>query len=155
MDAASGVALVVSLVSALFAGLAWRETRKQAVASRDMVTIEQRRDAEAVERGRAARVVPRIIRELDEKGRRRSRIELINEGAAVARNTTVSLEAVEGEERNLPRFLDHAFPCDIPAGQGAGVHLSVYLGSAPRVVLVTSWTDDRGLQEERFVTPVF
>lgn len=153
MDLA-GIALAVSLLSALFAGLAWRETRKQAIASRDMVTIEHRRDADAVEHARAARVVPEIVRERDEKGRMRSRLQVVNKGDGIARSVTVVLEQIEGEEGHLPRFFDNTFPCDLPADHKADVPLTVVLGSVPRVLLISRWTDDRGPQEERFVTPI-
>lgn len=155
MDVASGIALAVALLSALFAGLAWRETRKQATASRDMVNIEQKRDTSAVERARAARVVPRIVRERDDKGRMKSRLQVVNEGEAIARGVEVGLEPIEGEEGHLPLFLDHTFPCDLPSGHTAEVHLTVVMGSAARVRLTTTWADDRGRQQEGFISPVY
>lgn len=82
-------------------------------------------------------------------------VEVDTWGEATARNVMVTLEAVEGETGHVPKFHNETYPCDLPPDHSEGVHPTMPRGSAARMLLVSSWTDDRGPQETRVVTPIF
>jgi hypothetical protein len=133
-------ALVVSIV------VARRQTRiqeEQTGIQRRLAAIEEARRAEELEARGQARVTASIRREEDKRGHR-LRLVLVNEGPAVARSVTATVE----EAAQAPGVIGlDALPVDLQAGQEMPFMVTVGLGDRTPFRVVVRWADAAGDHE--------
>lgn len=149
------LALVVAAMSAVFAGLAWWQTKRQADLTAAMSRNDNQRRADEVRaaqeqarRQQQAHVIPVMEPKIDPQGRNVRELRIKNIGLALAREADIRIEAVQGVPGAVPRWARLAQACDLPAGQSAKlVHVSRSMGSAAEVMIVTSWLDGDGSHE--------
>lgn len=140
-------ALAIAILSAIFSGLAWWSTRRQAVASLEMVEIERARHAaESIETS-AAQIVPELA-----AGGAASRFIRIIDLRNAGRATAVSLEAtIDPTDTSPLEVIDHGnFPCDVPPGASVSLVLHRQSVDGPqRVAICLTWIDGTGPRTER------
>ena len=140
-------ALAIAILSAIFSGLAWWSTRRQAVASLEMVRIERARHAAESIEASAAQIVPELAAGGAES-RFISTIDLRNAGRA----TAVSLEAtIEPMATSPLQIIDHGnFQCDVQPGTSVSLVLHRTSVTGPqRVAICLTWIDGTGPRTER------
>lgn len=130
---------MVSVLSAFFAGLAWWQSRRQAIASAEMVDIERGRvERQAIE-AQSARVTIGVDR---------GSIKLQNIGQSVARSVNFVPDIRIGDSGSMPHFDLSMFPCDLQPGHEIRVHFVEVAASVGRLQVGLSWVDERGRQQE-------
>lgn len=158
MEIVVWISLGIAVVSALFAGLAWKETKRMADSAEEGLGIERARDKRAEDEKLSAHVsvsvawerTPRFNSNEPENGRAVFRIT--NTGPAVAQMVSLEAEGQYGTTTQLPpEALDPSpLPCDISPKQSVDQRFIVLGGAETKYRVSAKWTDGTGSHESHF-----
>lgn len=143
------VAIAISVAALVISLLARRDTKRQADAAvRDVALAELHHEADLTAQ-RSADVSARTSRDGDGPT-----LVVRNSGRAVARGVALAIEVPIGD-RGAPPFTDlDRFPCDLAPEAEVAVGLMLLFGTAERLQVSVTWTDELGPHEFTGVLPV-
>lgn len=158
MEIVAWVSLAISVASALFAGLVWKDTRRMADYAGDQLAIEQGRDKKAQDEQLSADVSVIVVWESkprfdsNEPGSGRAVFRVINAGPATARVVDLVAEPQFGTTTQLSEeaFDQSPFPCDLAPGQTVDHRFVVVSGAQMKYQVSVSWADGAGQHEGLF-----
>lgn len=143
------VAIAISLAALVISLLARRDTKRQADAAvRDVALAELQREEDQTAK-RSADVSAHTTRAGGDPV-----LVVCNSGRAVARRVAVAIEVPIGD-RGAPPIMDlDRFPCDLAPGADVTVGLMLLFGTAERLQISVTWTDELGPHDFSGLLPV-